>query len=483
MELSLGDVLEATGARPLLEPAGADLTALCARAFHATEIDSRRSAPDDLFVALPGTQTDGARFAGDAFARGALAALTSAAPEITTAQSDARRATVGAEAPFAALLVPDVPAALQQAARAWRARHDSVRVVGVTGSVGKTSTREAIAAVLCETLPTLVSERSYNNEIGLPLTLLRLERRHRAAVLEMGMYAPGEIADLCALAQPHIGVVTMVAPVHLARLGSMEAIAAAKAELIAALPRDGVAVLNGDDPRVRAMAGQSQARAVFFGLEANNDWQARDVEDRGLDGFAFTLAHGTWSARVETPIVGRHFVHALLAAAAVAAALGMAPAPIAAALGRVRIGERQRLVAGPRERLIIDDSWNASLPSMLAALDVLAAVPRRHVAVLGEMLELGAASEEAHRAVGRRAGGVAQALVTVGAGGEIMAQEARRAGLPAEAVLSVPSRAEAPAALERVLHPGDAVLVKGSRGLRLEETVRWLLNEPLAVSD
>lgn len=475
MELTAGDLEQATGAALVAEPRDADTSALRARPFHAAVIDSRQVTPGDLFVALPGTHTDGARFGGEALARGALAVLTSAAPRLSPEQRAARLALLGPDAPAASLVAPDPLLALQRTARAWRERHGETTVIGVTGSVGKTTTREAIAGVLAQLMPTLVSPRSYNNEIGLPLTLLGLERGHRAAVLEMGMYAPGEIAMLAELARPAIGVVTMVAPVHLERLGSIEAIARAKAELIQALPADGMAVLNGDDARVRAMSALTRARAVFFGLAAGNDWRATQIDDRGLAGFAFTVTHQGWSARIESAIVGRHFVHALLAAAAVAATLGCPLEAIATALARVSLGERQRFLEGPQHRLIIDDSWNASVPSMLAALDVLAAVPRRRVAVLGEMLELGPQSEQAHRTVGRRAGEVLHALVTVGQAGLLIAEEARLAGLPGEVVASVASAAEVPLALEPLLRRGDGVLVKGSRGLHLEGAVQWLL--------
>ena len=478
----LGDVLELTGATPVLDPPGANLDALRDTPVAGVAIDSRAVALGELFVALPGARTDGVRFAGDAYARGALAALTTQAPDPTPAQRAARQALgdAGQASPFAALVVPDALAALQGAAAGWRARHTAVRVVGVTGSVGKTTTREAIAAVLGAAMPTLVSPRSYNNEIGLPLTLLGLRGGlggHRAAVLEMGMYVPGEIAALAAMARPEVGVVTMVAPVHLERAGSIEAIAAAKAELVRALPSHGVAVLNGDDAHVRAMAGLTVARPIFYGLDEGNEWRAVDVEDRGLDGLRFTLTHEGWSAHIETAVVGRHFIHALLAAAAVGAALGVSRDEIAAALHNVRIDERQRFLRGRDGVLIIDDAWNASLPSMLAALDVLAAVPRRRVAVLGGMRELGAESEAAHRQVGRRAGAVARSLVAVGAEGALIAEEAVRAGLPRAQVRLVASTAEAPAALRAALRPGDVVLVKGSRALHLEDTVQWLVGD------
>lgn len=474
VELTVSDLAGAVGAIVTAVPAAANVAGLRARAFRAVALDSRRVAPGDLFIALPGSRGHGAAYAGDAIARGALAVLTPEPPVLTAAQLAAREPA----APAAVLLVPDSLAALQRAAAAWRTRFPAVTVIGVTGSVGKTTTREVIASVLAPAIPTLASERSYNNEIGLPVTLLALERAHRAAVLELAMYARGEIAALAAMAAPRIGVVTMVAPVHLDRLGSLEAIAQAKAELVQALPSDGAAILNGDDPRVRSMAGLTAARAVTFGLEEGNDWRAEDIVDRGLDGLCLMVRNGSWSERVESPVVGRHFIHALLAAAAVGDVMGVPRESLAALLAGARITERQRFLRGPRDLLIIDDSWNASEPSMLAALGVLATVRRRRVAVLGEMLELGETSDAAHRAVGRRAAAVVQALVAVGAGGKIMAEEARHAGRGAGiTVVAVDSGAEATGALRALLRPGDVVLVKGSRGLHLEETAQWLTSD------
>lgn len=444
--------------------------------IRAVVIDSRLVEAGDLFVALPGTRTDGARFAADACARGAAVLLTSTAPGLTAEQWAARQALEGDLPAPVALIVPDPLQALQRGAKAWRVRFPTVSVIGVTGSVGKTTTREAIAGMLASAMPVLVSPRSYNNEIGLPLTLLGLRAMHRAAVLEMGMYTRGDIAALTDIAAPGVGVVTMVAPVHLEKAGSLDAIAAGKAELVQALPSDGVAVLNGDDARVRAMATLTRARAVYFGLGENNEWQATEIDDRGLDGLTFTLVHGLDNARIETPVVGRHLLYALLAAAAVAETVGLTFGDIVAAMPGVRFAERQRIVAAPRGRLVIDDVWNASPPSMLAALDVLATIERRRVAVLGEMRELGAASEEGHRAVGRRAGAVADALVTIGPGGAVMAAEARQVGLAHTNIVHVDSGEDVPAALESLLHDDDAVLVKGSRALALETVVAWLMD-------
>ena len=463
------EVVAPPGAAPSLRPA-------LGEPIRAAAIDSRLVGAGDLFVALPGARTDGARFAADACARGAFALLTPAAPTPTPEQW-ASRTALGAELPApVALVVPDPLAALQKAATAWRASFPAVTVVGVTGSVGKTTTREAIATLLALAMPVLVSPRSYNNEIGLPLTLLGLRATHRAAVLEMGMYTRGDIAALASMAAPRIGVVTMVAPEHLETAGSLDAIAAGKAELVEALPSGGVAVLNGDDARVRAMAALTAARAVFFGLGEDNDWRATAIDDKGLDGLAFTLVHGPESTRVETPVVGRHLLYALLAAAAVAETVGLTFGDIVAALPGVRFAERQRIVAAPRGRLVIDDAWNASPPSMLAALDVLATIDRRRVAVLGEMREMGAASEEGHRVVGRRAGTVVDALVTVGPGGAVMAEEALRAGLAGANVVHVAGREDVPAALDGLLRDDDAVLVKGSRALALESVVDWLID-------
>jgi UDP-N-acetylmuramoyl-tripeptide--D-alanyl-D-alanine ligase len=376
--------------------------------------------------------------------------------------------------------VPDVLVALGAIAAGWRARFDPL-VVGVTGSIAKTSAKEAIATVLGSAFVTLRSEGNQNNEIGLPLTLLRLAPEHRAVVVEMGMYAGGEIADLARIARPRIGVVTAVAGVHLSRLGSLAAIERAKAELVEALPSDGVAVLNQDDRRVRRMAERTAARSLTYGFAADAEVGAAEIASAGLAGMRFILrlpaSGGGRPQRLPAaiPTLGRLSVHNALAAAAVGFAAGLRGPEIVGALAAgwsaPHRGEIHRL-----DRLtIIDDAYNASPPSVVAALDLLAGLPGRRVAVLGEMLELGRGSASGHRDVGTAAAATCDVLVVVGRGAHGIAVSARDAGLDGSRVFEVRDREAALDLLRKRLQPGDVVLVKASNGIEL-----WRLVEDLA---
>jgi UDP-N-acetylmuramoyl-tripeptide--D-alanyl-D-alanine ligase len=371
------------------------------------------------------------------------------------------------------LAVPDGLVALGAIAAGWRGRFDPL-VVGVTGSIAKTSTKEAIAAVLGTTFRTLRSEGNQNNEIGLPLTLLRLGREHGAAVLEMGMYAGGEIADLARLARPRIGVVTSVQGVHLSRMGTIAAIEKAKGELVEALPSDGVAVLNHDDRRVRRMADRTAARVLSYGLGADADVAAEDVASSGLDGMRFTLrlppARGGRPARLPAriPGLGRLSVHNALAGAAVGQAAGVDPAKIVHALAAGWSAPHRGQVIKVGRITLIDDAYNASPGSVTAALDLLAGLPGRRVAVLGEMLELGKGSATGHREVGTAAAATCDLLVVVGAGATGIAAGARAAGLDPSRILEVRDRDAALDLLRSRLRDGDVVLVKASRGIELD---------------
>ncbi|HEX2755924.1 MAG TPA: UDP-N-acetylmuramoyl-tripeptide--D-alanyl-D-alanine ligase, partial [Candidatus Limnocylindrales bacterium] len=284
-------------------------------------VDSRAVEPGNLFVALPGERTDGHDFVGAALDAGAAGVLVGRAP--ASADLAGRDATV--------VVVDDPLRALQAVATAWRVRFDPL-VVGITGSIAKTSTKEAVAAVLGAAMPTLRNEGNLNNEIGLPLTVLRLRAHHRAAVLEMGMYVGGEIADLARIGRPEIGVVTAVQPVHLSRIGTIDAVEQAKGELVEALPGDGVAILNADDERVRRMAARTGARSMTYGFAADADVRAEQVESRGADGMAFDLVTDVGRRPVVIPALGRLAVHNALAGAAVGLAAGVPLATIDAGL-------------------------------------------------------------------------------------------------------------------------------------------------------
>ena len=337
-------------------------------AFSRAIIDSRDAGPGDLFFALRGERADAHDFVPAAFKAGAAGAVV-ARP-------------VDAPAGASVFHVSDPLEGLQRLAANWRARH-TAKVIGVTGSVGKTTAKEIITAVLSRKYSTLKTEANLNTEIGVPLTLLKLTPAHERAVLELGMYLPGDIALLAKISRPAVGVVTNIGPVHLERVGSIGRITAGKAELIEALPADGLAVLNGDDPRVAAMSRRTNARSVLFGLSEQCDVRATDVRSRGLSGFSFVLNAGGATTNVDCPLPGKHHVYPALAAATVALNDGMSLDEIASALAGARLESRLTVRKGPNGSTLIDDSYNASPASMFAALDLLSECSGRRIALLG----------------------------------------------------------------------------------------------------
>lgn len=466
--LTASDVAQALGGRPV--PGLGRFTAVCQ--------DSRLVTPGSLFVALRGETQDGHAFVGDALSRGATGLLVERVPEGQAAAAlidlrpGAQPAGVTPASPVV-FIVNNSLGALQQLAAYWR-RRQPAQVVGVTGSVGKTSTKEMIAAVLATRFRTLKSEKNLNNEIGLPLTLLRLTPRHQRAVLEMGMYDLGEIRQLCQMAMPKVGVVTNVGPSHLERLGSLQRIAQAKAELVEALPRDGVAVLNGDDPLVRDMAGRMRGDVFTFGQQPTCDLWADAVESHGLAGIRLRLHRGEHTVDVRSRLLGEHSVYTVLAAAAVGLVEKLSWSEIEAGLKRLPPRLRLVVTAGINGSTLVDDSYNSSPASALAALQLLSELEGRHVAVLGDMLELGAYEDEGHRLVGRRAATTVSRLVAVGHRAWLIGEEALAAGLPVGSVVLAVDNAQAIAALRASLQPGDRVLIKGSRGMKMEEIVAAL---------
>lgn len=451
--------------------------------FSEAVIDSRLATPGCLFVALRGERVDGHQFLNDAAARGARAALVrhAALADIVLnqpAQPIDPVSGAGLEQATAQTLlliaVDDPLAALQRLAAYHRSRFTPRVVVGITGSVGKSSTKEAIAAVLSRGCCTLKTPKSYNSEATVPIVLLQLDADHEAAVLEMGMYGPGEIALLASLARPQIGVVTNVGPSHLERIGSIEAIAAAKSELPQALPSDGYAVLNIDDPRVRAMAELTPASPFFYGLDPAAHLWADQIESRGLEGIAFRVHYGGEEIFMRLPMIGRHSVHTALAATAVGLLSGLGWDAIISGLRDDQAQIRLMVVPGEQGITLIDDTYNASPASGLAALNLLAELDGRKIAVLGDMLELGSAEEEAHRTIGTRAADVADVIVTVGERARWIAAEALVCGKPHEVVCIAGSNAEALEFLRGQIQPGDYVLIKGSRGMAMEAIVTAL---------
>lgn len=479
--LSIADILEALcGVRPQwVNPV-----------ITETVIDSRQVIPGSLFVALPGEHSDGHDYVQEAFQHGAILALIEKelpfdAPRIDLRDPQAARqmllkpeAPVEISSPFC-LLVKNSLEAMQQAARFWRRRQD-VKVIGITGSVGKSTTKELVAEVLSQRYPTLKNRGNFNNEIGLPLTLLGLSEGHERAVLEMGFYVPGEITFLCELALPQIGVVTNVGTVHAERAGSQEAIARGKAELVQALPPEpeGVAILNYDDPLVREMAGKTKARVFYYGLDPRADLWADNVEGLGLEGIRFQLHYHGENIYLRVPMIGRHSVHTALRATAVGLADGLTWQEI---VGGLHLGTTQlRLVTVRSESgaLILDDTYNATPESTLAALNLFNELEGHKVAVLGDMLELGPYEEQGHEMVGLRAAEIAEELVCVGPRARMIAAAAREAGLPIEAITELEDSDSAIDYLRPRLKADDVVLIKGSRGMRMDRIVAALEVHP-----
>ncbi len=465
--LTLADVIEAlTNTRPQSN-----------LVITEAAIDSRQVIPGGLFVAIPGERVDGHDYVTDAFQRGASFALVQKELPGSCRTLDLRSKKPVAlptddESPTC-LLVTDTLAALQQIARFWRTKLD-LTVVGITGSVGKSTTKETIADVLSQRYRTLKSPGNMNNEIGLPLTILRLGHGYERAVLEMGFYVPGEIDFLCRIARPSIGVVTNIGTVHAERAGSQEAIFRGKSELVQALPMDGVAVLNYDDELVRKMADLTKARVFFYGLDPAAHLWADEVEGMGLEGIRFRLHYRKETLHVRVPMIGQHSVHTALRAAAVGLADGLTWQEIMDGLRQGQAQLRLTAVRSQSGALLLDDTYNASPESTLAALNLLAELEGRKVAVLGDMLELGPYEKQGHEMVGLRAAQVADALVTVGTRGHMIATAARRAGLRSGNVTECESTDEAIAHLGKTLNEKDVVLVKGSHGIRMDRIVAAL---------
>ena len=454
-----------------------------AQVIRQVTIDSRQAIPDSLFVALAGEQVDGHDYVADAFDQGAIAAIVHRSPDAACQILDIEEQRKGKRALdtlFPDLLtlpiclkVSDSLKGLQLVATYWRARL-TPRIVGITGSVGKSTTKELTWAVLRQRFNTLKSPGNLNNEIGLPLTVLQMDDSHERVVLEMGMYNLGEISELCTIARPHIGVVTNVGPSHLERVGTIERIAQAKAELVEALPADGVAILNQDDPFVRPMAQKTQARVFTYGLTSEADLWASDIESEGLEGIRFVLHYHDEAIHAKVPLLGRHSVHTALRATAVGLVEDMTWQEIM--MGLQDSSVQLRLVSAPgiNGSTLLDDTYNASPASTIAALNLLDDLTGRRIAVLGDMAELGDQEDEGHRRVGCRAADTVDELITVGPRSQLIAEEAHACGLSPQAITQVETNDQAIAHLREIIRHGDIVLVKGSRSMAMEEIVAAL---------
>lgn len=434
--------------------------------FTGVTNDSRVAKPGDLFVALvtpPGYALqvrDGHDFISDAVANGATGVVI-------------HKADMRPPDPVRAFLVDDTKHAIGELARAWRSRFHT-GVITIAGNVGKTTTKELTAAVLQGCGHTVLkSPKNFNDEIGLAMTLFQLDSSYDRAVVEVGMFELGEIRRLCQIAQPQISVVLNVGPTHLERLGSMEAIAAAKFEAVQDLPAAACAVLNADDPWVAAMAAKTRARVLTFGTTSQADICASEIQGRGLAGAEFTLNGFGRSIRVLSPVPGLSLVSNALAAVAAAVAGGASLEQAGDALTHARIQPKLQVKTSASGATILDDSYNANPASMAAALEVLHEMPGTRYALLGDMLELGSEEVHGHRAVGEHAARVVDTLFTVGPRGAQIAAAAKAVGAPS--VHHFDTKDEAVEALRSNLGASDVLLVKASLGLGLSTVVAELV--------
>ncbi len=457
----LKDLLEATGGRLIGED--------CAEHLPGLSIDSRTIREGEVFVALKGEHFDGHDFVAQAFEKGAWGAIV---------QEDWHRAHP--HRLRRGIAVDDTLAAFQAIAASRRRRHP-VPLVGITGTNGKSTTKEMLSAVLSLRGPILKNAGNFNNHIGVPLTLLAFEADHWAAILEMGMNRVGEIRRLAEIARPSIGVITNVGPAHLATLGTLENVARAKAEILEGLAPDETAVLNGDDPRVSSLARRTQAKVLTFRIHGEADLIARDLQAPNGRGVAFRLHRGSEDTLVRLPVPGRHNVANALAAATAATALGVDLETIHRGLegfNPLSMRLEVRSVAGRR---FINDAYNANPHSMASALETLESLKgtARAFLVIGDMLELGEYALEAHLELGASIARMAiDGLITFGELARYVAEGAAAAGMPSERITHC---RDLETVRERVLaetKEGDLILVKGSRGMKMERVLEGVPARP-----
>jgi len=439
-------------------------------------LDTRTIRPGDLFVAIRGDRFDGHQFVGLALSRGAVGALVVDSYDVTKlsrTRNSKRRVPL--------ILAVQDPLSTYQRLAAYHRNKFRIPVVAVTGSNGKTTTKEMVASVLANRWKILKTEGNLNNRLGVPQTLFRLHHRHQGAVIEMGVDNVGQTTSLCEIARPTVGIITNIGPDHLEFFGSMDVSAQAKAELLDRLPDDGAAILNADDPYYGYLASRARCRVVSFGFSTKGDVRATHVESTGRNGTTFRL-HLPGKARstaVQIRVQGAHNVSNALAAGAVGTVMGLSGTLIAQGLSEFRpAAMRSQIVISHGVKLIID-CYNANPASMKAAVELLAQAGenRRTIAVLGDMLELGPNAVHMHEEVGEVVArlGINQ-LVACGSLGRGLARGAKQAGMDPSRIVQVADAQAAADAAKMIVKPGDVVLVKASRGMQLERVVDVIQN-------
>lgn len=469
---------------------GKQLSGSASLCINGVSTDSRTLSPGDLFIPLRGERFDGHDFVPSALRQGAVAVLIE---EHMTTEIEARLVGDGLwEREPNIITVADTLLALQEIAQGYRGLF-APQVIAITGSTGKTTTKDMTASIAAEVGPMLKSPENYNNEIGLPLTLLQLEPGHKTAVVEMGMRGPGQIRALTKLAMPSIGVVTNIGTVHLELLGSQRAIQRAKQELVETMEPGSTVVLNADDPLVREMAEAAVGKSViYYGWQMTTHDTPKPTPGRrdaplvtathlvshGAKGISFTLCYEERSIEIQLSVPGRYQVSNALAAAAAAMAAGASLADVQMGLARATLSSmRMQLIPWLDGGLVINDAYNANPTSMASALQTAQeiAAGRPLILVLGDMLELGQLSTEAHLDIGCQAAELKPAyLVCVGTNAKGFAEGASKAGLPSGRIIECEDYVTAKEVVLQLANPGDVVLVKGSRGIALENVVQAL---------
>ena len=463
MRWTLKQVAEAVAGKP-----GPALDTMARLA--GVSIDSRTVRRGELFVAIHGPRNDGHDYVADVMESGALAAVV-AEPVVSRYPGWLQDRCI---------TVPDTLGALHDLARAVR-KDWGKQICGITGSVGKTTTKEILAALLGAKLRVLKSEGNFNNEYGLPLTIFRLDETHDAAVLEMGMSFPGELKRLAAIAKPDVAILTRVSAAHLMNFSSVDEIALAKRELVEGLNgKNSLAVLNADDSRVAAMADAAPGRVVFYGLEKPAEYRAEEIEDRGALGSAFTLIHGGKRTRLEMSLPGRHVVANALAAIAAASEWKIGVEEAQRVLPNLRTpAMRGELIRFTNGFALINDAYNSSPAAVQAMSSLLAATPgfRRRILAAGEMRELGPLSGQLHRESGEFAARTGKIDFVIGVQGDALqlVEGAIAAGIPRERTKFFGTPENAAEYLGGFVKPGDLLLVKGSRSVKMERIVETLL--------
>jgi UDP-N-acetylmuramoyl-tripeptide--D-alanyl-D-alanine ligase len=472
---TLNDILQGNQSKVYLH---STITPDTHQVFPSAQHDSRQVSQGDLFVAIKGAQVDGHRFISEAAKAGAGAALCN-------------EPSVDVPPNFLQIVVPDVIQALHAIARVRVQRQQNTILIGITGSNGKTSTKDAAASVLSRLAPTLKTFASYNNEIGYPLTLLRLEPEQRYAVVEMGAQWVGELTWLCeTIARPNWSIITNVGAAHLEYFGTQERVTIAKSELVQVLAPEGIAILNYDDANVRGMSQKTKAQVLFYGLSQQADIIGSDIQGDSLRGYSFILSIARQQRRVQLHLPGEHGVFIALAAAATGHAAKMSLDDICAALESLSPAKgRGEVKQGPNGSTLIDDTYNANRQSIVAMLQAMRTTELspagKRWAVLGDIFELGQYAREEHLASGEALAGTIDYLVAIGDQARYYTEGARRAGMPEKNIHDFPAAVENTQALEAAklaaarllkceVRSDDLVLLKGSRGMRMETMLAML---------